>query len=161
GRPAWLAELKVYFLPGVFLIAAIVCFLPTLTRSGWEGRETQPAAMMLAFVGVTLFALQWLPHWQATWKNRRGETRLMRAAEQGQAARVTTWLARGAEVNEKDRRGQTALMKAAANGHTAIVRLLLARGAEVSEKDHEGQTALTMAAANHHEEIVALLKKAG
>jgi serine/threonine protein kinase len=159
-----LAELNPYFLPGIFFVAAFLCYLPSLAGRP-NASEFVSVALLFTIVGVAVPFFRWLS-WistdeETTVTNRRGETALMLAAERGQAAGVTTCLARGAGVNEKDKRGQTALMKAAANGHVAIVRLLLARGAEVMERDQDGQTALAKAAAKGHAEIVALLKQAG
>lgn len=68
-------------------------------------------------------------------RNWAGETKLMIAAKNGDAAAVTRFiscdlLASGAEVNEKDQDGRTALMRAEAKGHETIVELLKQAGAK-------------------------------
>src|SRR5262249_31048082 len=54
----------------------------------------------------------------------------LRAAADGDTARVRTLLDHGVNVNTRDEHGMTALQSAAMNGHTNVVRLLLQHGAD-------------------------------
>ena len=77
-------------------------------------------------------------------------TQLIRAASKGDAARVESLLARGADVESKDPGGQTPLVHAARGRHRDVLQLLLSRGANpnVYERPDEprGPTPLWWAA---------------
>ena len=83
------------------------------------------------------------------------------AVRRGDAAAVTTFLDKGADVNAKFRYGATALFKAAERGNVEIVKILLARGADVTVKDtFYGATAMTWALDSGHIDVVKeLLEK--
>jgi tRNA A-37 threonylcarbamoyl transferase component Bud32 len=88
---------------------------------------------------------------------------LLKAAENGEVARVRSLLDQ-VPVNAKDNySGETALMKAAANGHISVVKALLEHSLhsggfpELNEKDNKGETALMKAATNGQEEIVGYM----
>lgn len=91
---------------------------------------------------------------------------LIEAIRSGDASRVKTQLAQGADANARDAYGATALMLAAHAGNLEIVNLLIAAGAEVDAKDELGWTALIKACYNDVEdrgypEVVARLIEAG
>ncbi len=65
---------------------------------------------------------------------------------QGKVADVATWVAHGADVNEKNDAGQTVLMSAVREGHTAVFDLLVKNGADLSVADRDGNTVLAHAA---------------
>jgi ankyrin repeat protein len=89
-----------------------------------------------------------------------GHTALMRAALEGNTARVKALLRRGANVNAKDLEGHTALMFAVVNLHSDIVKLLLEHGADVNASANDGLTALMLAASCGDAAVVrALLDK--
>jgi uncharacterized protein len=89
---------------------------------------------------------------------------LFEAVRAGDAARVTTLLDKGAEVNAKFRYGTTALFKAAERGHLEVAKILLERGVDVTVKDtFYGSTALSWALQNDHIDVVKaiLIKDTG
>jgi ankyrin repeat protein len=104
--------------------------------------------------------------------NRRGETALILAATQYQAAAVELLLEKGANVNARTTSGRTALMQAIDGpkdfdneNHIVyspeIAKLLIAAGAGVNAGDAEGNTALKLAARRGYAEMTAALQTAG
>ena len=103
------------------------------------------------------------------------ESRLARAAERGQVAKVRKLIEQGADVNARGRAqkvedanfewwlpaGRTPLYLAAQNGHVEVVQLLLDRGADPNLGDEYGETPLHQAARRAECEIGELLLKAG
>ena len=79
-------------------------------------------------------------------KNEGGNTRLMRAALDGETRTVEDLLRAGADVNAQNRDGRTALMFAIINLRTATVKKLLQFGADVNVQGHCGCTPLSLAA---------------
>ena len=75
---------------------------------------------------------------------------LLKAAEEGDYAKVKRALAKGADINARTRYRTTALIEASGKGHIKIVKLLLKKGANVhligGYKGTEGGTALGDAA---------------
>lgn len=90
-----------------------------------------------------------------------GRSELGDAAWQGDAAKVKTLLANGADVNFQDKFGDTALMRVSATGKMTMVKILLDHGADVNLEDGFGQTALDKASERGYERAVKLLKAAG
>lgn len=90
---------------------------------------------------------------------------LIKAAEEGNIAKVRNLLAQGADVNTKDKDGYTALIHASMNGHTEVVKTLLAKGVDVNAKVagewNNGLTALMGASMNGHSEVVKILLAQG
>jgi uncharacterized protein len=86
---------------------------------------------------------------------------LMRAAGEGDAARVRSLLAAGAEVNAAAEGGETALMRASAKGHLDVVEVLLDAGGDVHAKSENGFTPLFMAVFFGHVEVVRVLLARG
>lgn len=86
---------------------------------------------------------------------------LLIAAREGDAAKVTALLAKGANVNSRDDDRDTALMIAALSARDIkTVKALLAGGADVNAKNNENDTALIYAAADDdHEVLQALLDR--
>jgi ankyrin repeat protein len=113
-----------------------------------------------------------------------GQTPLMRAALNHQAAAVGALLAHGAEVNTRNSIGATsliyavtingnnsvaeltggratALMLAAGTGQVEVVQALIAGGADVNAVSEKGETALKLATQFFDARIITLLKDAG
>ncbi|MDQ5837545.1 MAG: ankyrin repeat domain-containing protein [Acidobacteriota bacterium] len=86
---------------------------------------------------------------------------LMRAAGDGDAARVRSLLASGAEVNAAAEGGETALMRASAKGHLDVVEVLLDAGGDVHAKSENGFTPLFMAVFFGHVEVARMLLARG
>lgn len=86
---------------------------------------------------------------------------LMRAADEGDAARVRSLLASGAEVNVAAEGGETALMRASAKGHLDVVEVLLDAGGDVHAKSENGFTPLFMAVFFGHAEVARALLARG
>jgi uncharacterized protein len=86
---------------------------------------------------------------------------LMRAADEGDAARVRSLLASGAEVNAAAEGGETALMRASAKGHLDVVEVLLDAGGDVHAKSENGFTPLFMAVFFGHAEVARALLARG
>jgi len=79
-------------------------------------------------------------------KDEGGNTRLMRAALDGDTRTVEDLLRDGADVNAQNRDGRTAVMFAIINLRTATVKKLLQFGADVNVQGHCGCTPLSLAA---------------
>jgi Ankyrin repeats (3 copies) len=80
-------------------------------------------------------------------KDRRGQTPLSWAAENGHEAVVNLLLEKGAEPDSKDTiYGRTPLSWAAKTGREAVVKLLLEKGAELDSKDIGDRTSPSWAA---------------
>lgn len=73
---------------------------------------------------------------------------LLDAVTAGDATRVRTLLAAGADCNQRNGDGATALMLAAHAGRLDLVKALLDAGADVNARDERGWGALTQAAYN-------------
>ncbi|MEM4720009.1 MAG: ankyrin repeat domain-containing protein, partial [Candidatus Bilamarchaeaceae archaeon] len=88
-------------------------------------------------------------------------SKLIEAANTGNAELVKRLIERGADVNAETRFGETVLRYALEKGHTEIAKLLIERGADVNAKNKDGWTALMYALVKGHTEIAELLRKAG
>ncbi len=69
------------------------------------------------------------------------EGKLLQAIDAGDADRVRSLLASGADVKTADEDGVTLVMRAAAAGNAETVRLLLSAGADPSARDRHGRNA--------------------
>ena len=78
-------------------------------------------------------------------KDNDRKTPLIRAVEDGDADRVKTLIAAGADVNAKDSDGKTALIRAIEADNADGVKALIAAGADVNRSDNDGETALGLA----------------
>lgn len=85
----------------------------------------------------------------------------LRAAGAGDAGRVASLLAAGADVNAAPEGGETALLRAASKGHLQIVRMLLEAGADPNAEREDGFTALGVAVFFGYAEIVRALLAGG
>jgi ankyrin repeat protein len=115
-------------------------------------------------------------------RDQHGMTSLMRAAQQGDVAKVERLIARGANVNAKvptrDLReliaflswmqqlpesdiGYTSLFYAAKGGHAEVVQLLIGHGADVHHVARGGETALQLAVWRSDLKVMQLLATAG
>jgi len=110
------------------------------------------AGGVLALILVLLGVLGWRLYLRAVEPGL-----FLRAAADGDTARVRALLDHGVNVNHRDEVGMTALQSAAMNGRTNTVRLLLQRGADPKGYDQ----ALRAAALNCHAAIVQLLLMRG
>ncbi|KAK6455624.1 uncharacterized protein RJT20DRAFT_97227 [Scheffersomyces xylosifermentans] len=89
-----------------------------------------------------------------------GRSMLQRSCKKGNLNEVQSYIARGANANEKDFCGFTCLHEAALEGHTEVVRFLIEHGANVNAKADaagDSETPLIDAAENKHYEVVKLL----
>lgn len=99
--------------------------------------------------------------------NKKDLQELMKAAADGNVARVNALLNKGIDVNVKYLRdespwsGKTALMVAAQNGHSEVIQALIRRKANVNLKHYSDLTALMLAAGAGHTEAVKELLAAG
>jgi ankyrin repeat protein len=86
---------------------------------------------------------------------------LLVAAQKGEASKVKSLLASGADPNASDPEGNTALQFAAASGKLNVVEQLIASGANVHMRDRHGSTALHAAAIDRDVRFAELLLAAG
>lgn len=70
---------------------------------------------------------------------------LLRAVDEGDAERVKSLLAAGADANATSESNETALMRAVSKGHLEVVHVLLDAGGDVHAKSENGFTPLFMA----------------
>ena len=89
------------------------------------------------------------------------DTRLLRAAMQGQLPQVKQALADGASLEATTDSGVTAISVAALHGRDEVVAALAAAGANVSTTDITGATPLMFAAAQGHAKAVEALTARG
>mmetsp|Transcript_64922 Transcript_64922/g.120832 ORF Transcript_64922/g.120832 Transcript_64922/m.120832 type:complete len:274 (-) Transcript_64922:214-1035(-) len=82
---------------------------------------------------------------------------LVRDAEHGETAAVTSRLAAGEDPDSQDDFGLTALHSAARKGHLSIVEKLLDHGAQVNKTQYRGETALHYACKYGHTSVVRTL----
>lgn len=98
-------------------------------------------------------------------KDEQGETKLFRAARQGNAKQVKKLLRQGADPDTKNDQGLTPLHQAAYWGETEIVQLLLEAGAKPDADNGRGWTPLHSAAMSGgykvRKDIIDLLIAAG
>ncbi|EFQ96863.1 ankyrin and HET domain-containing protein [Nannizzia gypsea CBS 118893] len=96
-----------------------------------------------------------------TFINRRndskGWTRLHTHSINGDARRVRSLIASGADLNTRDREGMTALVWAVRLRRGEVVRLLVEAGAKLDVQDYERRTALDYAREIADEEILGYL----
>ncbi len=88
-------------------------------------------------------------------------TPLMRAAEYGNAASVSSLLSHNSDPDMKNIYGDTALQIASEEGHFLIVKMLLAHGASMSTDALAGKTELQLATAKGHTRLVRFLLERG
>jgi ankyrin repeat protein len=89
------------------------------------------------------------------------DSRLIDAAEAGEAAEVRKLLSAGASVNAHSPIGKTALMFAAQEGHLEAAKILLDNGAYIEAETSNGCKALFCAAGAGQLEMVKLLLDRG
>src|SRR5256714_14012763 len=93
-------------------------------------------------------------------ENQTDARALMSATDEGDAARVASLVAAGADVNAQRGDGFTPLVLAVFFGHEEVARLLLERGADADARTRLGTTAESWAAARGFAEIARLLRSA-
>jgi ankyrin repeat protein len=86
---------------------------------------------------------------------------LIEAAGRGNAAEVSTLLARGARVDARDGRGRTALLAATHNNHVEAARLLIAAGSDVNARDDIQDSPYLYAGAHGRTEILKMTLASG
>jgi len=90
-------------------------------------------------------------------KDSKGDTILIKAAEDGNIKTVRFALAHGADVSSKNSIDKTALGKSSYRGYFEITKLLIESGADVNTTDKHNGVPLTGAILNSHFDIVKLL----
>ncbi len=78
-------------------------------------------------------------------ENEYGETPLMKAVNQKNAAVVQMLIKNGADVNKENKYDETALILAIRQGSPAVVQVLVKSGADINKEDKYGGTALSLA----------------
>lgn len=119
--------------------------------------------ILIALVSLAMpFVASHVRAWQWEREYRR-KLVLIKAAERGDTATVSSLLDEGVEINATvdGRSPWTPLMHAAFEGHEETVRALLDRGANPNHEDLDGSTAITVAAGRGHWPVVHLLAKHG
>jgi len=89
------------------------------------------------------------------------DTRLFRAAADGDVTLVNSLIESGAHVNAREQEWETPLIYAATEGHPAVVVLFLSKGAEVDAVSMNGETALGRAAVRGEIACVRILVQYG
>src|SRR6185436_9671487 len=87
----------------------------------------------------------------------KGQTALMWAASEGNAAAAGMLIEFGAEVGAKSKVGFTALLFAVRNAHIEAIKTLLAHGANVNDTAPDGTSALNMAVVNAYFDVAMVL----
>ncbi|MGI8949347.1 MAG: ankyrin repeat domain-containing protein [Ornithinimicrobium sp.] len=82
-------------------------------------------------------------------------------ARQGDAIRLSAYVARGVPVDLTDAQGNTLIMLAAYHGHAETVRALAASGADVDRLNDRGQSPLAGAVFKGEDDVVRVLLAAG
>lgn len=83
---------------------------------------------------------------------------LIKAAENGEIAKIEKLHAEGVNLNITDQHGRTALMLAAKKGHLEIVKFLVNNGADVNLQSQGGWTALSYASNGGHIRVAEFLE---
>jgi ankyrin repeat protein len=91
----------------------------------------------------------------------RGQSALMWAAIENNAAAATALVEAGADLTQRSKGGFTALLFAIRSGRIAAVRALLDAGANVNETMPDGTSGLVLAIINAHYELAAVLVDRG
>lgn len=86
---------------------------------------------------------------------------MLEAADDGDAARLTSLVEAGASADAHLSNGETALMRAASRGFEDVARVLLDAGADVNARRADGFTPLLLGAFFGHESMVRLLLERG
>jgi hypothetical protein len=86
---------------------------------------------------------------------------MLEAADDGDAARLTSLVEAGASADARLSNGETSLMRAASRGFEDVARALLDAGADVNARRGDGFTPLLLAAFFGHESLVRLLLERG
>jgi ankyrin repeat protein len=120
--------------------------LMTAARTG----DTEAVSLLLAHgAAVNL---------KETW---RGQTALMWAVAERQAAVVDLLINAGADIHARSNKGFTPFLFAVRNGDFPIVRRLLEAGADVNQPGGDGTPPLILAIVNAHYELAVFLMDAG
>ena len=127
-------------------------------------RQTGESAIMTASRTGNLEAVKTLLAYEPDLnrqENRRGQTALMWAIEQGHPQVAKLLIERGADVNARSKRGFTPLLFAAQQNDLDSVEALLAAGAKLDGLTPEWGSALVAAAARGHEDLAIFLLEKG
>jgi len=108
--------------------------------------KTVAAPHRLRLLSTLALALLWLGS-AAPMLAGELDSRLIKAAEQGDTAAVRGLLAQGADINARDDVGYTPLHNACYYGHLETATLLIQRGADVGALNHNQATPLHVLAA--------------
>ena len=102
--------------------------------------HTKTKALLMAGLKAGLMAVLML----LTMLSTATATELHQAAKDGDNARITTLLDRGANIEARNKDGATPIHFAAYEGHTQAITALLDRSADPNSKDKWGKTALDL-----------------
>jgi ankyrin repeat protein len=91
----------------------------------------------------------------------KGQTALMWAASEGNAAAADVLIAAGADVKAKSKAGFTPLLFAVRNDHLQAVKVLIDHGANINDAAPDGTSALGMAVVNAYFDLAAMLVDRG
>jgi len=95
-------------------------------------------------------------------KDVKGQTPLMKAAEDGKVEMARLLVELGADLNAHDNDGETSLMRAVNMRESNMIRLISSLGVDLNGRDNVGQTALHKAVTVHSDiEIARLLVSLG
>ncbi|KAI3321060.1 hypothetical protein HD806DRAFT_211328 [Xylariaceae sp. AK1471] len=106
-----------------------------------EKRELFPQLIEYGNEKVSLFFLATQPY-DVHFKDKRGKTILMCAAENGFSVLVEALLQKGVNISVADNKGNTPLHWGSGKGRTEVAKLLIDRGADVSAAERHGGTPL-------------------
>jgi len=109
--------------------------------------------------GLLLIAFLSLPHNTVVY-SMEVQTKLLRAAEEGNLKQVRKFIAAGYDVDEQNGLGFTPLHLAIAHSRVDIVRELISAGASLELQDVSGRNPIAFAEFLEEKEIVALFREA-
>ncbi|VGO22498.1 ankyrin repeat domain-containing protein [Pontiella sulfatireligans] len=148
-----------YGVPGVFPVAIGLAMAALGTAVFLSQRAPSPFDFVESGSFSQMEALLRADAASVRWRNGRGMTLLMAAAEAGRMDLVAGLVRLGRDVNATDRNGRTAL--AYAIEAPDVTGLLLQKGAKVNHVDETGEAPLHLAIGRQSKAVVRLLLEYG